>query len=164
MTSYKLEVIADSEAPTILTRRKLRAARALVFDAFTQPEYIVRWMGPASSQWVACESDLRVGGSYRWVQRTPAGEEFAFAGEFKEVVRPDRLVRTFVFEPMPEHVAVETLIFEEHEGITTVTATTVHNTMEGRDGHLAAKVDDGMAESYERLETLLSSLTAGAAR
>lgn len=158
MSTYKLEVIADPEAPTIVTRRKLRAPRELVFDAFTRPEHIVRWMGPASHTWISCEGDLRVGGSYRWVQRASTGEEFAFSGEFKEIARPEKLVRTFVYEPMPEHVAVETITFEEHEGITTATALTVHNTMEGREGHLAAKIDDGMAEGYDRLDALLGSL------
>jgi uncharacterized protein YndB with AHSA1/START domain len=160
----KLEIIARPGEPTIVTRRVVNAPRSLVFDAFTKPEHLERWMGPRALTMVLCETDLRVGGGYRFVHRTPDGQEFGFHGTYREIVRPERIVRTFVFEPMPEHESVETLLLDEHEGKTTITTTTVHKTVEARDGHLASgRMEVGMTEGYARLDELLASLGGGAA-
>ena len=159
MTSRKLEIIAEPGKPTITTRRVVDAPRALVFDVFTKPEHLKRWMGPRMLTMVSCESDLRVGGRYRFVHRMPDGNEFAFHGEYREIVRPERIVRTFVFEPMPEHEALETLVLEESGGKTTITTITLHKTVEGRDGHLAGgRMEAGMTEGYARLDELLVEL------
>jgi hypothetical protein len=85
---------------------------------------------------VSCDTDLRPGGRYRFVFRSPDGNEVGFSGEFREVVVPSRIVRTFVFEPMPDAAAVETLELVEHDGKTTSKTTTLHKTVENRDGHV----------------------------
>lgn len=159
MTSKELEIIAEPGKPSFTTRRVVDAPRALVFEAFTKPEHLKRWMGPRTLTMVSCESDLRVGGRYRFVHRALDGQEFAFGGEYREIVRPERIVRTFVFEPMPDHEALETLTLDESDGKTTITTTTLHNTVEGRDGHLASgRMEAGMTEGYARLDELLTAL------
>jgi uncharacterized protein YndB with AHSA1/START domain len=159
MTPRDLEIIAEPGKLSFMARWVVAAPRTLVFDAFTMPELLERWMGPRSMRMVLCEVDLRVGGRYRFVHRAPEGQEFGFHGAFQEVVRPERIVRTFVFEPMPDMEAVETLDLEERGGETMITTTTVHKTVAARDGHLAGR--DGMAESFDRLDALLEELQAG---
>jgi uncharacterized protein YndB with AHSA1/START domain len=155
----KLVIIADPVEPTIVTRRVVDAPRSLVFDAFTKPEHLKRWMGPRALTTVVCEVDLRVGGRWRMVHRAPDGQELALHGEIREIVRPVRIVRTFVFEPMPEHEALETLALEEHDGKTTITTTTVHKTLEARDGHIAGgRMQAGMSDGYARLDEHLAAL------
>lgn len=158
MTSRKLEIIAEPGKTSFSTRRIVDAPRALVFEAFTKCEHLKRWMGPSTLTMVSCETDLRVGGRYRFVFRAPDGKEVGFSGEFKEIVRPERVVRTFVFEPMPDAAALETLELEEHDGKTTIKTTTVHKTVENRDGHVQSGVDRGMTEGYARLDELLAGL------
>jgi len=158
VTSKKLEVIAEPGKTSFSTRRVVDAPRALVFEAFTKCEHLKRWMGPCHLTMVSCETDLRVGGRYRFVFRAPDGNEVGFSGEFKEIVRPERVVRTFVFEPMPDAAALETLELEEHDGRTTIKTTTVHKTVENRDGHVQSGVDKGMTEGYARLDELLAGL------
>jgi uncharacterized protein YndB with AHSA1/START domain len=158
VTSQKLEVIAEPGKTSFSTRRIVDAPRALVFEAFTKCEHLKRWMGPSTLTMVSCETDLRVGGRYRFVFRGPDGSEVGFSGEFKEIVRPERVVRTFVFEPMPDAAALETLELEEHDGKTTIKTTTVHKTVENRDGHVQSGVDKGMTEGYARLDELLAGL------
>jgi len=158
VTSKKLEVIAEPGKTSFSTRRVVDAPRALVFEAFTKCEHLKRWMGPCHLTMVSCETDLRVGGRYRFVFRAPDGNEVGFSGEFKEIVRPERVVRTFVFEPMPDAAALETLELEEHDGRTTIKTTTVHKTVENRDGHVQSGVDKGMTEGYARLDELLTGL------
>ena len=158
MTSKKLEVIAEPGKTSFSTRRIVDAPRALVFEAFTKCEHLKRWMGPCTLTMVSCETDLRVGGRYRFVFRAPDSSEVGFSGEYREIVRPERVVRTFVFEPMPDAAALETLELEEHDGKTTIKTTTVHKTVENRDGHVQSGVDKGMAEGYARLDELLAGL------
>jgi uncharacterized protein YndB with AHSA1/START domain len=92
------------------------------------------------------------------VFRAPDGSEVGFSGEFREIARPERVVRTFVFEPMPDKEALETLTLEEHDGKTTITTLTVHKTVEDRDGHVRSGVDKGMTEGYARLDELLADV------
>ena len=158
MTPKTLEVIAEPGKTSFSTRRVVDAPRALVFEAFTKCEHLKRWMGPCTLTMVSCETDLRVGGRYRFVFRTPDGSEVGFSGEYREIARPERVVRTFVFEPMPDKEALETLTLEEHDGKTTITTLTVHKTVEDRDGHVQSGVDKGMTEGYARLDELLAGL------
>ena len=71
---------------------------------------------------------------------------------------PERLVWTFEFEGMPGHVCLDTFILEEHDGKTTVTATSLFDNKEDRDGMLQTDMEEGAAESYDRLEELLLEL------
>jgi uncharacterized protein YndB with AHSA1/START domain len=158
MTSRKLEIIVDTAEPTFRTRRTVDAPRALVFEAFTRPEHLKRWMGPRSVEMIHCESDLRVGGRYRFVYRTPDGQELAFSGEYTEIVPPERISRTFNFEFMPGVESNETFTLTEQDGKTTVTTITRHKTFEARDGHLKHGAERGMTEGYERLDELLVQL------
>lgn len=158
MSSKKLEIIAEPGKTSFTTRRIVDAPRALVFDAFTKCEHLKNWMGPKSLTMVSCESDLRAGGRYRFVFRGPDGSEVGFSGEFKEVARPERVVRTFVFEPIPDAAALETLELTEADGKTTITTTTLHKTVENRDGHVNSGMEAGMTEGYARLDELLAGL------
>jgi len=158
VSSKKLEIIAEPGKTSFTTRRIVDAPRALVFDAFTKCEHLKNWMGPKSLTMVSCESDLRAGGRYRFVFRGPDGSEVGFSGAFKEVARPERVVRTFVFEPIPDAAALETLELTEADGKTTITTTTLHKTVENRDGHVNSGMEAGMTEGYARLDELLAGL------
>jgi uncharacterized protein YndB with AHSA1/START domain len=156
--SRKLDIVAEPGKTSFTTTRIVDAPRTLVFDAFTKCEHLKRWLGPRALTMVSCESDLRPGGRYRFVLRTPDGADVGFSGEFREIVRPERVVRTFVFEPVPEAAALETLELEERDGRTTITTTTVHKTVENRDGHINSGLERGMTEGYSRLDELLTEL------
>ncbi len=160
MTSRKLEIIAEPDKTTFSTRRVVDAPRELVFDMFTKAEHVRRWMGPRAFTMLACESDLRVGGQWRNLYRAPDGREFACGGEYREIVRPERVVRTFIFSPMPDKVAIETLTLEERDGKTTVIGVTEHKTVADRDGHLGSGMEPGLVEAYARLDELLVSLSS----
>ncbi len=156
MSHKKLDIIAAPDKPTIVTRRVVDAPRELVFDAFTKSELLKRWMGPRNLTMEIKENDLRVGGRYHFVHRNSEGREFAFHGEYKEIVRPSKIVRTFVFGTMEAYASLETLTLEESDGKTTITTLTEHTTMEGRDGHLGGgNMEKGMSDGYARLDDLL---------
>ncbi len=158
----KLTVTTPSDREIVMTRI-FDAPRDLVFEAHTSCEHMSRWWGPRRYEVGSCEIDFRPGGAWRIVHRGSAGQEFGFHGEFREIVRPERIVWTFEFEGMPGHVSVDTVTFEEHDGKTTLTATSVFDTVEDRDGMLQSGMQEGAAETWDRLEEYLEELRQRAA-
>ncbi|WBB69493.1 SRPBCC family protein [Micromonospora sp. WMMD812] len=140
----------------ITLTRTFDAPRDLVFAAHTQAEHLKRWWGRGNP--LDVEIDFREGGHYRFVEHAQDGEAYAFRGEFREVVVPERIVQTFEFEGMPGHVAVETLVFTEEDGRTTVSGTTRFDTRQERDGMLDSGMTQGAAESYDALQRHLATL------
>ena len=100
--------------------------------------------------------DCRTGGSYRYVH-TSGGEEYGFRGCFHEVRPNELIVQTFTFEGMPDGVALEKLVLEDlGNGRTRLTATSLVDSFEGRDGFLASGMESGVNEGYDKLDELLA--------
>ena len=157
----KLQVTTPSEREIAMTR-VFDAPRSLVFDAWTKPELLRRWLGVRGGwTFAVCEVDLKVGGSYRFVWRGPDGSEMAMGGVYREIVRPERLVATEKFdEPWYEGEALDTMVFIEHGGKTTATTTVLYASREVRDAVLKSPMDRGVSESYEKLDEVLASTPA----
>jgi uncharacterized protein YndB with AHSA1/START domain len=68
------------------------APRAKVWEAFTTPEHVARWYGGPGFTATVGEMDVRPGGLWRIVMRTPDGKEFAMDFVYVEVVKPEKLV------------------------------------------------------------------------
>jgi uncharacterized protein YndB with AHSA1/START domain len=100
--------------------------------------------------------DVRPGGAWRFVQRDPDGNEFAFNGVYHEVLPPERLVYTFEFEGVPGHVLLETVTFEELDGKTRLTDRSVFQTVEDRDAMVQSGMESGAKEAMDRLAELLA--------
>lgn len=148
--------IGDRE---ILGTRRFNAPRELVFEAHTSCEHMARWWGPARFEVAECHIDFRPGGAWQIVQRGPDGEEHTFRGAYREIVPPERIVWTFEWMGMPGHIAVETITLEEEGGVTTLTVRSVAGTPEDRDGALASGMEAGWAETWDRLEDYVTTLT-----
>lgn len=144
----------------IRLERVFDAPRALVFEAWTQPEHVTQWWGQKGSTLTVCEIDLRPGGRWRYVELAADGNEYPFTGEYLEVSPPERLVHTFVFdvEPFNARPALVTLTFEDVGGRTLMTETTAFETMEDRDAMIESGMEGGARESCERLDAHLRSL------
>jgi uncharacterized protein YndB with AHSA1/START domain len=138
--------------------RLFKAPRELVFEAYTNPEHIPHWWGPRSVTTVVDEMDVRPGGRWRYIHRDSDGNEYAFRGEYREVVPPERLVSTFEFEGMPGHVVIDTLVLSEEEGGTRLTATSLFESTDDFDGMIASGAESGMIDTWERLAELLARL------
>jgi uncharacterized protein YndB with AHSA1/START domain len=159
----QLKVTTPSDREILMTR-VFDAPRDLVFEAHTSCEHMSHWWGPRRYEVAKCEVDFRPGGAWRIVQRGADGDEFGFRGEFREIVRPERIVWTFEWEGLPGHISVQTVQFEEHDGKTTLTAVAAFDTVEDRDGMLQSGMEQGAAETYDRLDEYLEVLRAGTAR
>ena len=158
----KLTVTTPTDREIVMTR-VFDAPRDLVFEAHSSCEHMSNWWGPRKYEIANCEMDFRPGGAWRIVHRGADGEEFAFRGEFREIVRPEHITWTFEWEGLPGHVSVQTVAFEEQDGKTTLTSTSVFDTVEDRDGMLASGMEGGAAESMDRLGEYLEVLRGRAA-
>jgi uncharacterized protein YndB with AHSA1/START domain len=156
--SDTFQATTPSDREIVLTRL-FDAPRRLVFEAMTRPEHVRRWWGCLDERYslTVCDIDLRPGGTWRWVGRGPQGE-FAFHGEYREIVPPERLVFTEIYEPFPdaESLVTTTLTIEGKKTRLTVTAT--YPSMEVRDTVLQSGMTHGAAISYDRLEEVAASL------
>jgi uncharacterized protein YndB with AHSA1/START domain len=152
-----MELTLPSDREILLTR-VFDAPRDLVFEAYSKPEHVRRWWGPARYELTVCEMDFRPGGTWRFVQRDRDGSEHGFHGEYREIVRPERLVYTFEYEGAPGHVSVETITLDERDGRTTASSLAVFDTPQARDAMLRSGMESGAAETNDRLAEYLTTL------
>jgi uncharacterized protein YndB with AHSA1/START domain len=139
--------------------RVFDAPASMVFDAWTKPELLKRWLGVRNGwSFAVCEVDLKVGGAYRFVWRGPDGAEMGMGGVYREIVQPERIVATEKFDdPWYAGEALDTMVFVEQDGKTTVTTTVLYESQEVRDAVLESGMDRGVAESYDKLDEYLAS-------
>jgi uncharacterized protein YndB with AHSA1/START domain len=109
--------------PSLTLKRRLKAPPAKVFAAWTDPEKVKRWMGPGNVEAVSAESDVRVGGRYRWVMRAPSGEEYDVSGVYREIVANEKLVFTWAWKSAPESETLVTVLLEPDGDGTLLTLT-----------------------------------------
>ena len=161
-----LQVTTPTDREIVLTR-VFDAPRTLVFDAFTRPELLTRWLlGPPGWSMGVCEVDLKVGGTYRYGWRHDKdGTVMGMGGVFREIAAPERLVATERFdEPWYLGEALVTILLAEQGGKTTLTQTLRYESREARDAVIKSGMDTGVEASYDRLAELLASAAAGPAR
>jgi uncharacterized protein YndB with AHSA1/START domain len=155
-----LKVTTPTDREIEMTR-VFDAPRNLVFDAWTKPELLKRWLG-AMPGWSMpiCEIDLKVGGSYRYVWRNDAdGTDMGMGGVYREIVPVERIVATEKFDQSwyPGE-AVGTMVFAEQDGKTMLTQTMRYESQEARDAVLKSGMETGVESSYDKLEELLASM------
>src|SRR5688572_17436492 len=161
-----LEVTLPTDREVCVVR-SFNAPRKLVWDAYTKPELVQKWMlGAPGWTMPVCEMDVRAGGSYRWRWRSLDKKEMGFFGRFREVDPPNRIVYEESYDPgdvggaMPSsEPAIITLEFKEAGGVTTLTTTMLFASKEDRDGAVSSGMTDGMEMSYEHLDALFAKAT-----
>lgn len=151
-----LVVSAHGEREIMMTRT-FDAPRALVFEAYTKPEFVRRWLlGPDGWSMPVCEIDLRVGGRYRYLWRHADGREMGMGGVYREVAAPERIVSTEVFDQSwYEGEGLGTTVFKEHQGKTMLTTTLLYGSRATRDGVLKSPMEGGVRASFDRLANIV---------
>ena len=140
-------------------RRVFDAPRQLVWDCHTKPELVRRWLlGPRGWTMTVCEIDLRVGGKYRHEMRHKDGRAMAWGGVYSEIVAPEKLVATELFDE--DWTGGETLVtqtFVERAGKTTLTMTVRYSSQGAREAALKTGMMEGMEIGYKRLDEILAT-------
>ncbi len=140
--------------PSLTLKRRIKAPPAQVFAAWTDPEKIVHWFGPAHTiaGSVRADMDVRVGGRYRMNFQTDDGESHQVGGVYREVVPNSRLVFTWAWHSTPERESLVTVtVAKDGDG----TMLTLHHEQffdeKARDGH-----ERGWTGTLDKLERFLS--------
>ena len=154
-TNDRRATVTTPSDTQILITREFDAPRHLVYRAFTSPELLRRWWHANRHEVTGVEMDVRVGGRWRWSAKAFNGYEFAFYGEYREVVPDERLVTTETFSGVPEAEAVTTTTFAEKDGLTRLEILVEHQTKANRDGQLESGMEDGMQDALALLEALV---------
>lgn len=137
---------------------------ARVWAAWTTPEHLVKWFAPAPWSVASCEIDLRPGGIFRTVMRSPEGEEFPGNGCILDVESERRLVFTDAllpgYRPAPESFFTAVISMEPTgpEGsYTRYVARALHANPEARKRHEDMGFHDGWGSALDQLVTLVGS-------
>ena len=154
-----LQVTTRGDREIVMTR-VFDAPRTLVWDAFTKPELLKRWLyGPTDWSLPVCEYGKKAGDRYRYVWRDSKGAEMAAGGVIREFIPPERLVVTERFdEPWYQGEAIITFVLSEANGQTTLTQTLSYESREARDLVLKSGMEVGLGMSFDRLEKLFASI------
>ena len=172
--TFKVSTPSDRE---IHMTRLFDAPRQLVFDAMTKPEHVRRWWGCLSEghSVTTCEIDLRVGGAYRIVMRSPEGVDQPVKGVFREIVEPERLVMTVDCSDQPAEwhdqlnpgrdksrppvfVMLQTVTFEDLAGKTRLTIRSRFDSAELLEAALNVGMTEGWSQSLDRLSEVLAKV------
>jgi uncharacterized protein YndB with AHSA1/START domain len=138
--------------PSLTLKRRLNAPPAKVFDAWTDPQKIMRWFGPAEVDTFLAECDARVGGGYHIAARAPDGAEHHVTGTYREIVANEKLVFTWAWRGTPERQSLVTVLLKPDGNGTLLTLTHEQFADETvRDHH-----QHGWAGSLDKLEKLFA--------
>ncbi len=123
----------------LVLERVLDVPRKLVWEAWTNPEHVKEWFCPLPWKTVECEIDLRPGGKFRTVMRSPEGESHPGEGCYLEIVPFEKLIWTDALGPgyRPAASAFMTgiILFEDHPEGTKYTAMAIHRDPDTRKKH-----------------------------
>ena len=148
--------------------RTFDAPRELVWQAWTEPERLMRWWGPKDFTAPVCKLDLRVGGKYLCCMRSAEGQDFWSTGTYREILPPERLVCSDSFSDEEGNVVPAT-----HYGMTPDFPLELEITMNLEDykgntrmtlrhvgippGEMSELCSDGWNQSFDKLAESLRS-------
>jgi uncharacterized protein YndB with AHSA1/START domain len=141
-----------------------------IWAAWTQPEHIVHWFTPVPWQTVSARIDLRAGGEFYTVMRSPEGQEFPNSGCYLELIPNRKLVWTNVlqagFRPAPNDAIdgcgpflfTAIVKMEPHPSGSKYTAYVLHQTEAGCEQHKGMGFEQGWGAALDQLCAYMKSL------
>ena len=106
-----------NEKERMVITRVFDAPRALVWKAWTDPQYVMQWWGPKGFTSPVCKIDFRVGGKFLFCMRTPDGQEGWNGGEYYEIVPHEKIVYSMYFADAKGNKVDAAEYESEHEAI-----------------------------------------------
>jgi uncharacterized protein YndB with AHSA1/START domain len=154
----KRSLVAIPNQHSIVATCFINAPRDLVFKVMNAPETIPEWWGPRVLTTVVDKMEPWSGGSWRYVVSNTKGDEWAFHGVYHTIEAPLQTVFTYEYEGLPGKVSLETTTYEDQEGGTLLTTTSIFQSVEDRDDMMQSDMQDGSDQTMDRLEELLTKM------
>jgi uncharacterized protein YndB with AHSA1/START domain len=147
--------------PVVVMTRTFDAPREKVWAAFTDPKHVVHWYGGHGFSNPVCEMDVRPGGHWRHVMRTPDGHEFEMRFVFVEVVKPEKLVwqsEDYGKRKAGPPACIMTVTLEEAGHRTKWTLVSRFESVAARDAALASGFTTMIEQGSEKLNDIVRKL------
>jgi uncharacterized protein YndB with AHSA1/START domain len=139
--------------PRLSLERRFAGPPAIVYYAWTHPETMRTWIGPAGIDCVHCEADVRVGGRWTFTLREPSGELWTASGVYRELVPDRRLTYTHRWDGPQAVDTLCTVELRDDDGETVMTFTQeAFDTVASRDAHI-----DGWSQALDKLQAMLEA-------
>jgi uncharacterized protein YndB with AHSA1/START domain len=149
------------DKPEFTIKRIFNAPRDLVFLVWTRPQYVSQWWGVEGCTIVCCELDVRSGGSFTINMRTADGTIYKNRGIYTDVRVNERIEyrdeRDAGAAPGPIPLGRHVVTFQDADGKTLVTLTSIFQSVQDRDLMVRFGVLEGIRQSLDRLERLLQN-------
>jgi uncharacterized protein YndB with AHSA1/START domain len=145
---------------SVAITRVLDAPRALVWQAWTDPNMLAQWFGPRGFTSSVPQLDVRVGGGLRIIMHGPDGNDYPMKGVFREVVAPERLVFSNIAVDQDGNHLLEgetTVTFAEQSGKTRLTLQTYAVGLVPIAPQMLAGMEAGWTQSIDKLQELVAA-------
>jgi uncharacterized protein YndB with AHSA1/START domain len=134
--------------------RVFNASPERLWQAHTEADQLVQWWSDTTID----KLDVKVGGVWRFVSQGSDGQEHAFNGVFKELDKPNKIVRTFEYEPWAGHVMTESVAFEAlPDGKTRQVTISKYANLDDLNGMVGSGMERGAKAGLERLAQLVEN-------
>lgn len=151
----KLDVPPGTQSLSIT--RDFHATPTQVFRAHIDPELYMKWVGPDTINSTIREWNATTGGKWSYVS-TDDSDEYRFFGSFHEIRENERIVQTFTYEGFPDAVQLEILTLTDlGDGVTRLNSTAIFDSIESRDGMVAAGMETGIVDGYNKLDAMFAA-------
>jgi uncharacterized protein YndB with AHSA1/START domain len=144
--------------PQVFVEREFDAPAELLLRVHLDPELLKQWLGPRELTTSIDCYETHNGGTWRFVQRDPADNEYGFHGVFHGDPSIAGIVQTFEYEGAPGHVKLDTTTFDEREGKTLLRTVSSFQSVDDRDAMVASGMEHGLRDSSDRLGALVEAL------
>lgn len=152
------ESVADRQ---FTITRVYDAPARLLFLAHSRPEHVSRWFGPKGWPISKCEMDFRVGGAFHMQMTSDEGELGPpFGGTYLEIEPNRKIVYDNGFEAPGSGRFHVTVLFDEFDGRTTLTVTTIFESIAMKDEYLGLGMAEGMQSGFDQLVDVVEDLKA----
>lgn len=139
----------------LVLERVVDVPKELVWAAWTEPEHLMKWFCPRPWTTTQCEIDLRPGGIFRTVMRSPEGEEHPNIGIYLEVVPEERLIWTDAmlpgYRPAPDPFMTGIILLKSEGKGTRYTAMAIHRDAAVRKQHEEMGFHGGWGTALDQL-------------
>ncbi len=143
---------------TLTFKRIFKAPIELVWKAYTEPEYVMKWWSPQGMETTIVHYNFKVGGAWHYNMKMPNGMEFIAEGKFKEIIEKNKIHTEANFKPKTEGIELE-ILFETEGDTTQFTLNVIHPNEAYKIQQEKMGVANGWESALERLTELIWNLS-----
>jgi uncharacterized protein YndB with AHSA1/START domain len=148
----------DAKSRTLSIQKVFDAPIKVVWEAWTNPDHVIKWWAPPGMPIKVEQHDFKVGGKWKYSMPMPDGNQFISEGTYLEIEPFKKIVTTADFKPMTEGVELHVLFSADGEK-TNFTFSVVHPTEDYAKQQEKMGFYNGWGSAFTRMEALLKTLT-----